>query len=217
MASGSEDYWMTTSRLLADLMQAIKDSLITGSDLLNKLDNLNAISGGKLDLSTLTDGATGLLAKLLGVSNNLITGSNLLDKLDALDGTMDGKLDLSQLNSSSVKTNLDTVIARLDTSITKLIDSLTQLIGVHDDTTAMINFAQDDWGGVYIATWTLVSSINNRRISLRVTTDGLVQYSRDGSTNDGSFSGTAYFYDVAGVWIRRITGSNYTATEISAN
>lgn len=138
MAYGSEDYWMSSNRLLATLMTNIKDALLEGSGLLAKLDALDGTMGGVITLADLNSGQCDMLAKLLGIETSVLTGGDLISKLDALDGTMDGKLDITQLNESSVKTNLDTTIARLDTTITKLTDQLTKITAIDVSTSKSI-------------------------------------------------------------------------------
>ena len=149
------------------------------------------------------------------IFTGLGTGSDLLDALDALDGTMDGKLTLSELNTSSVKTNLDTVITKLTTTVSNLVTSVTKLTAINTDTTAMIDFAQDDFSGSYFTgAWYLVSAINLKRNVLSVTVQTTAYYSRDGSTSSGTISGTANFNDTPGVWLKGVSGSgNWDAHE----
>lgn len=134
MSYGSEDYWMSSSRLMATLMTNIKDAIIEGSGLFEKLDAIDGGLDGIITLADLNSGECDMLAKLLGIQTSVETGGNLIDALDALDGTMDGKLTLAELNVSDVKTNLDTSITRLDTTITKLTDQITELVKVRDNT-----------------------------------------------------------------------------------
>ena len=172
MASGSEDYWMTKSRFVANIL----DSLLGG----------------------------------------LQSGGDILDALDALDGTMDGVLTLSDLNISSVKTNLDTSNTKLQTSIDKLILAITQLTGIHTDTTAMIDFAQEDTAGTaYSGAWYLVASVNAKRNMLVVDINNNCELSRDGSTKDSDVgSGEFTVYDAPGVWLKSIPASSaWTAHE----
>ena len=155
------------------------------------------------------------------IFTGLGTGSDLIDALDALDGTMDGKLTLSELNTSSVKTNLDTSNTKLQTSIDKLVLAITQLTGIHSDTTDMIDFATDSGNGyVYDDGWYLIASSNGRRISLAITASNPGTFSRNGTGSAGSFgSGTFYFYDSPGVWLKAASGVEviWSSVEISAN
>ena len=159
------------------------------------------------------------------IFTGLGSGSDLLDALDALDGTMDGKLTLSQLNTSSVKTNLDTSNTKLQTSIDKLILAITQLTGIHTDTTDMINFATASGGGTLVTPggFVLVSGVNARRNSLTINNTGGngCDYSRDGSTDDGDIGAgnDVVFYDAPGVWLKAWGAGNttYTWNEVSAS
>ncbi|KKN25075.1 hypothetical protein LCGC14_0888580 [marine sediment metagenome] len=198
MASGAKDYWQSSERAMVGLLESIKSGLLTGSDLLNAFAAIDTA----------------------GIITALETGSNLVDKLDALDGTVDGLLDLTELNSSSVVTNLATLITRLDTTITKLTDSITQLTGIHSDTTAMIDYSQDDGSGNIPDTWVLISSANPKRNVLELTNTGGndARYSRNGGTTTHGYiaqSSSANFYDSESVHVRCESGwsSSYSFHE----
>lgn len=131
----------------------------------------------------------------------------LADKLDALDGTMDGKLDLEQLNASDVHAELVKVVGNLDGTLGTLKTSIDELIGVHEDTTSMVAYGEEDWDGYTTAgLWVLVSDVNDRRNMLLVKnlSDQTYNYSRDGgSTVEGSIApdSEVVFYSSAGVWL----------------
>ena len=178
MASGSQDYWMTKSRFVADVLENIFAGIETGGDLVNALD--------------------------------------------ALDGTMDGVLTLSELNTSSVKTNLDTLITKLTDNIAQLVLAVTQLTGVHSDTTDWLDYGVQDGSGLVRTPWSLISSVNSKRNVLEVTHVSLnnMEYSRDGSTKAGDFPylGDVVVHDSPGFWLRstQAAGSNYSFHEESA-
>lgn len=134
MAYGSEDYWMSSSRLMATLMTAIKDAIIEGSGLFEKLDAIDGGLDGIITLADLNSGECDLLATMLGIETSVEDGGDLINKLDALDGTMDGKLTLAELNVSSVKTNLDTCVTKLTDAITELTTQVTKLTNIETNT-----------------------------------------------------------------------------------
>jgi len=158
MAYGSEDYWMSSSRLMAALMTDIKDAIIEGSGLFEKLDAIDGGLDGIITLADLNSGECDLLAAMLGVETSVEDGGDLLNKLDALDGTMDGKLTLAELNVSSVKTNLDTAITRLDTSITKFTDMLTKL----DSTITKLTGIKTNTDGIPYMGWSKIGTACTR-------------------------------------------------------
>ena len=145
-----------------------------------------------------------MIGLLESIESGLLTGSDLLNQLDALDGTMDGRLDLTELNSSNVVVELQNVVSGLNDSIDELVLAVAQLVGVHTDTTSMVAFSSESWGGSFGKVWTLIADVNVRRNMLRITLGASPGsfYSRDGSTNHGSLnvSGDTIFYDPAGVW-----------------
>ncbi len=154
------------------------------------------------------------------IFSGLGTGGDLLDALDALDGTMDGKLTLSELNTSSVKTNLDTSNTKLQTSIDKLILAITQLTGIHSDTTDMIAYSSEDTSGSSIqSVVSLISSENVTRNLLKITnTSGeSAGVSREDPYNQiGTISGgsDSTFFGAEGVWLKGLSGAiSWTAHE----
>lgn len=145
MASGSEDYWATSGRLLAALIEAIKVSVVTGGDLINAISDVEGSTDGIITLAQLNSAQCEMLGKLTGIDTSLLTGGNLLDALDALDGTMDGRLTLAELNTSSVKTNLDTSITKLTDVITALGNQLTKLGTIENYTHPKTTFIEEVW------------------------------------------------------------------------
>lgn len=136
----------------------------------------------------------------------------LADKLDSLDGTMDGRLTLSELNGSNV-------VTQLEAAVSELVDTVAELVGVHSDTTAMIDYSQADTSGSAYGAWVLVSDINLKRNVLLLTITGgyTMNYSRDGgSTTAGTIAsqGSAQFHSSAGIWVQCTSGWNaFTAHE----
>jgi len=127
MAHGSEDYWMTKGRLLADLIDAIKTSVTAGGDLLTKLDAIDGTIDGRITLSDLNSAECQMLAKLTNIDTTGAKNEDLLTKLDALDGTIDGKLDITQLENAQVfydavagKSRLEVAIEKLTTQVERL-------------------------------------------------------------------------------------------------
>lgn len=133
MAHGSEDYWMSSSRFLANTIYAVKNALIEGSGLLAKLDSLDGTMGGVITLADLNSGQCEMLAKLLGIETSVLTGGDLLNKLDALDGTMDGRLTVAEL--TSVQADLLAKLTGIDASLlagSDLLNKLDALDGTMD-------------------------------------------------------------------------------------
>lgn len=228
MGFGTEDYYssdvqITTliSRMESNILEITRvvSALSVGSGLFTKLDILDGTMDGVITLSDLNSEQCNMLGELVGIDTSVTTGGNLIDKLDALDGTMDGRLTVAQLNASDVKDELTAIVQNLDGTIGTLKASIDELVGVHTDTTAMVNFAEQDWGGSYGSdTWTLVSDINVRRNLLEVTVSQAAYYSRDnGATTAGTIqaSGTGVFHDSAGVWLQKTSAGsgNFEAHE----
>lgn len=194
-------------------------NLATGGDVVAALDSLDGKADGFITLADLNDDTCLMLAKLLGIETSVETGGDLIAALDALDGTMDGRLTLTELNSSSVKTNLDDAVTHLAAIIQDLADALVQQGGIHDDTTSMIDYSQEDTSGVIGLGWTLISSIHATRNMLVVQNIGVqpATISRDGgTTTDGDIAGNseATFYDAPGLWLKTyVSSQNYTAHE----
>ena len=141
------------------------------------------------------------LVALALIATKLETGSTMVDALDALDGTVDGLLTLGELNGSQIHTDLVANIA-------ELVLTVAELVGVHADTSELIDYSQEDTSGTAgLGGNTIqVSSINLKRNMLRVNNNGGggITYSR---TNGGATAGTigagssATFFDTAGVWL----------------
>lgn len=133
MASGSEDYWSTTSRLLATLIEAIKASVSPGGTLISALDGLDGKLDGLLTVSELTDVQAVLLSELLDININLASGSDILNALDSLDGKMDSFITLEDI--TAVQAELLGKLTGIDTSLltgSNLLDALDALDGKVD-------------------------------------------------------------------------------------
>lgn len=124
MASGSEDYWSTTGRLLAGLIEAIKTSVLSGGDLINAIEGIE-LGDGFLTLDQLNSEQCLMLARLTGINGNLADGGDVLNALDVLDGTVDGKLDATEL--SAVQADLLTQLTGINTNLTTGADLLNAL------------------------------------------------------------------------------------------
>lgn len=109
MATGAEDYWQSSNRLMAGLMESIKSGLLTGSDLLNKLDNLDGVEDGRLDLgilnTALSTDATETVLKQLKTSITKL--NDQIDKLTEIDSNVAKGI---FNNYYKVDTSLDTII-----------------------------------------------------------------------------------------------------------
>lgn len=133
MASGSEDYWTTNNRLIATLIQAIKDSISTGGTLINALDVIDGHVDGLLNVSQLTTVQADLLEKLTGIDVNLATGGDVVAALDSLDGKADGFITLADLNSGQCEMLAE--LLGIDASLASgsdLINALDALDGTMD-------------------------------------------------------------------------------------
>lgn len=213
MASGSIDYWVTKDSWLYSLLTIVKDAVKEGGLIQIALDSMDGKLDGFVDLATLTEAQTVYLAKMFLTDTVDGNGLNLLTKLDLLDGVEDGKLDLNLLKTFDIFYDNATIESRLQSSIDQLILAVAQLVGVHTDTTAMIDFAEEDYNGEATqVAWSLVSSVHATRNLLLVNNlDDTypIYYSRDGSSSAGSIGSesSATFYDSPGVWLKAYVGS----------
>jgi hypothetical protein len=71
MAKGSTDYWLTQSNFLPALIAQIKDAVIEGSALINRLDAIDGGLDGVINLDQLNSEECSLLGQLLGISESV--------------------------------------------------------------------------------------------------------------------------------------------------
>ena len=221
MATGSPDYWMTKNNMMNTVLSAIKDAVAEGGALCTALDSMDGKLDGVIDLYKLTDAETGLLAKLFTIDTVDANGKNLLTKLDALDGKIDGRMDLDKMelmsifyNAGTSKARLQETVENLDGTIGTLKSSIDELVGVHEDTTKIVAYGEEDWtgtGGEAAQCTVLVSDVNVKRNMLKLTNTSAmaIRYAR---TAGGDYEGiilagnSATFHSSAGVWVSE--GSN---------
>ena len=207
MASGRADYYFPDIDLTA--MLAKMDDNITALGVIST--NLGTANTALDLVATKLDTVA---TKLDTVATKLSIGADLVNTLDGLDGTVDGLLTLGELNTSNV-------VTELQSAIVELVLTVAELVGVHADTTELITIGEADTSGpVSLVSWTLVSDVNVRRISIIITNDGAYPcwYSRDGGTTQhGTIEvlGQASFFDSGGIWMQsKNTGvSNFAAHE----
>lgn len=219
MATGSPDYWMSSNYFLGALMTEIKAAILDNSEILAKLDVLDGTMNGVITLDQLNDEACQILAAVLGIATNGFDDGDLLAKLDNLDGKADGKLDFSKVGGVFVDSEGETLVTKLQLSIERLIESVNELIGVHADTTAMIDFSSEEWGGNVGANWVSVSSYSANRNMLRINNTGgqNLWVSRNGGAGISGYiytGSSSTFYDADGVWLYVPSGTcTFTARE----
>ena len=128
MAHGSEDYWMTKSRLFADLLESIIAAISTDGSVITALDGIDGKVDNVITLDQLNSGACELLARMLGVETAVTAGGAVLNALDALDGTMDGKLTAAEL--TAVQVDLLTQLTSINVNLATGSDILNALDGL---------------------------------------------------------------------------------------
>lgn len=205
MASGSEDYWMTQTRLIGNLLDQIYASLTAGGDLMTLLDLLDGKFDGTLDLDGLDTDITILLANLLGIETSVETGGDLITKLDNLDGKADGKLDLNALKTMDIfyddgesKSRLELTIDKLTATVTNLATIITSLATIN--TTAAAN-RYANWGKVGSGYRTVSDDATSRSVTVRAHSNNSqnITGQPEGGPNVNVAAGSSYtWYGVTG-------------------
>ena len=134
MSSGSADYWITKDNWMHALLTVLRDALMDGGTIQTAIDSMDGKLDGLVDLSSLTDVDTGVLARVLGINTDQIDQATLITKLDNLDGVADGVLDLSGLNASLVTGGASTALKALNDSVDQMTLAVEKLIVVQTNT-----------------------------------------------------------------------------------
>ncbi|GAH85506.1 unnamed protein product, partial [marine sediment metagenome] len=150
---GAEDYWLSSNRLMAGLAESIKLGLLTGSDLLNKLDVLDGIKDGQLNLADLniSDIKTNLDTSILRLDTSIVKFDAQIVKLTSLELQIKGS---SAINASgriivttSAQKVLDSYSDRIKANINIVNASI--YIGYHSGLTilnAPVHLASNTYG-----------------------------------------------------------------------